>query len=465
VPAQIEKKTWLADLVEAALRGYDPASALLKLPPELRGADPDGPGLEARARMLLVRSLRRKLLEPSPGQDEDAFLGPIEGHIGLALDIALVHGAAFDMERHGAAFNVDRRRAELATLFASMTGAFDLARAADPARAAGGKPAAVRKAFVRAGAELKARGYPPGDPKQGVPLQAGVLCIQRRHLARLAISYGAAGHLDVTVARELLEQAQRDAALLVEALVAISVAPGPLDARRRRTLLAQVERLGLARDIARQARAALKAPRTATELARDVPVRLRGFLLEQLLLSELATGQASPARAQVVQAFAEEARIPPEQVTALQADAAELYAGQHRWIEPATTGAPGELDNLAEEWEEVADKMMDRVVAMVTDNLEAIVTEIKQTGELGELLAKAASGTALDTEERAKVKAQLIDLAKAVPALAIFAAPGGMLLLPLLAKLLPFSVLPSAWDRKGKARKARKPLPTEKAPS
>jgi len=34
-----------------------------------------------------------------------------------------------------------------------------------------------------------------------------------------------------------------------------------------------------------------------------------------------------------------------------------------------------------------------------------------------------------------------------VPALAIFAAPGGMLLLPLLAKLLPFSVLPSSWDK------------------
>jgi hypothetical protein len=52
------------------------------------------------------------------------------------------------------------------------------------------------------------------------------------------------------------------------------------------------------------------------------------------------------------------------------------------------------------------------------------------------------------------VKGQLVDLAKAVPALAIFAAPGGMLLLPLLAKLLPFSVLPSAWDPKVDRRAA-----------
>ena len=41
-------------------------------------------------------------------------------------------------------------------------------------------------------------------------------------------------------------------------------------------------------------------------------------------------------------------------------------------------------------------------------------------------------------------------MAKAVPALAIFAAPGGLLLLPLLAKLLPFNMLPSAWDKDGK---------------
>ncbi len=453
--ADVEKKTWLADLVEGVLRGYDPAAALLKLPPELRGADPDGPGLEARARTLLVRSLRRKRLDPPPEAGEDAFLGPVEGHVALALDIALVHGIPFDPER---------RRAELACFFAALTGAIDLARAADPRRAGGGAPAVVKKALIRAGADLKARGRPPGDPKDGLPLRAGVLCIQRRHLARLAISYHASAHLDVATTRKLLEQANGDTALLVEALAAISVAPGPLDGRRRRIFLAQVAHLRLPRDFARKARAAVKAPRQAAELARFAPVRLRAFLLEQLLLSELASAQASPARAEVLQAFAEEARIPPEQVAALQADAAELYADQQRWVDESPANPAEEWESLAEEWEEVADKMMDKVATTVTDNLEAIVTEIKQTGELGELLAKAAAGHALSSEEKAKVKAQLIDLAKAVPALAIFAAPGGMLLLPLLAKLLPFDVLPSAWGRKDKAAKPRLASRVEKTP-
>ena len=98
----------------------------------------------------------------------------------------------------------------------------------------------------------------------------------------------------------------------------------------------------------------------------------------------------------------------------------------------------------------------ERVSAAVTDNLGAVATEIRETGELGALLAKAASCLALTGEERRKVRAQLVDLAKAVPALAIFAAPGGLLLLPLLAKLLPFGLLPSAWNRE---RPAPEPPP------
>jgi hypothetical protein len=42
------------------------------------------------------------------------------------------------------------------------------------------------------------------------------------------------------------------------------------------------------------------------------------------------------------------------------------------------------------------------------------------------------------------VRLQLLDICKAIPALAIFMLPGGSLLLPLLIKLLP-DILPSAF--------------------
>jgi LETM1-like protein len=452
VAVDLEKKGWLSDVVDRALDGYDPAVAMLRLPPELRAGDPDGPSIEARARTLMVRSLRRgRLLDPPPTEAEDPFLGPIHGHVALVLDIALLHG--------GAGFDARRRRAELAALLAAMAGEIDLAVAADPGGTGGvPPPAVVSKALVRAGAALKARGHPAGDPKDGLPLRAGVLVIQRRHLARLAIGYYPAGALDVAAARRLLDQSHAESALLTEALAALASAPAPPDVHHLRIALAQVARLGVPRELARRTREAVRAPRGAAQLARAAPVRMRAFLLEQLLLSQLASAQSAPARDEFVQAFVAEAKIPADHVAALQADAADLYAEQQRWLEPGPTGTPEDWETLSEEWEEVADQMMEKVAAIITDNLEAIVSEVKKTGELGQLLAKAAAGKALTPEEKRKVKLQLIDLAKAVPALAIFAAPGGMLLLPLLAKLLPFNVLPSAWDEKARSADREKKL-------
>ncbi|HZH04717.1 MAG TPA: hypothetical protein VEY30_13105, partial [Myxococcaceae bacterium] len=72
-------------------------------------------------------------------------------------------------------------------------------------------------------------------------------------------------------------------------------------------------------------------------------------------------------------------------------------------------------------------------------------TEVLETGELSVLLSRAVRGQTLSAEERSKVRSQLLDLAKAVPAAAIFAAPGGLLLLIGLAKILPFDLLPSAF--------------------
>jgi hypothetical protein len=141
----------------------------------------------------------------------------------------------------------------------------------------------------------------------------------------------------------------------------------------------------------------------------------------------------------------------------MQVEAAAFHADHQAWFR--AFGLPEEAgwSELADEWNDFGERMVDKVATIVNENLDSIVVELRQTGELGALLAKAAAGQPLDAVERRKVKEQLIDLAKAVPALAIFAAPGGMVLLPLLAKLLPFDVLPSAFHPKSReeARKVR----------
>ena len=63
---------------------------------------------------------------------------------------------------------------------------------------------------------------------------------------------------------------------------------------------------------------------------------------------------------------------------------------------------------------------------------------------LGHILS-AADGRSLTSEEKDQVVHQLQDLAKAIPMLAVFMLPGGMLLLPLLLKVLPFDLRLSAF--------------------
>jgi len=70
--------------------------------------------------------------------------------------------------------------------------------------------------------------------------------------------------------------------------------------------------------------------------------------------------------------------------------------------------------------------------------------ELKESTELVVLLSKSTKRK-LTTEEKRKVKNQLLDIFKSIPSLAIFILPGGALLLPLCIKLLP-NLLPYAFD-------------------
>jgi len=440
VKVELSHKAWLAELVAAELDGYDPEAAWMRLPPELRDADPDGPSLEARARMLVVRSLRRRRAVEAGGAEQGAaFLAPVQGHVALLLDLALLQGGRFD---------ADRRRAELAAFFATAMGQVDLGAAA-LATGKGGSPieAAVRKAFVRAGAALFDLCYPPGDPADGIPLYAGTVAIHRRLLARIALSYHRKGRLERAGVHGYLVHAKREFRLLAEALVALAGADGPLGPGRRRVILRQGARLGFSRAAQRELRERLTAPRPARETARAAPARMRGFLLEQLLLA--SSSDTSPAREAYVAAFAEASQVGPDHLAAMLSEAADFRAAHAHWLRDFGVPEP-DLRTLAEEWEEFGDQMMQRAAGILSANLDAIVAEIRQTGELAQLLGKFSMGRALTPEEKRKVKEHLIDLAKTVPALAIFAAPGGMLLLPILAKLLPAGFWPSAFQPDGK---------------
>jgi hypothetical protein len=434
----LDTKDWLATAIDARLAEHDPAAVRGRMPRELRDADPEGPDVEARARMLVARSLRHRLLDRQARDDESA-VGTMDGHVGMILDLAALLAAPYEPAL---------RRAELATILVAGSGDLSLAMKAAPVDGKAPSPAVVRRALVKAGERLLRVHFPPGDPANGLPLYAGTVTIQRRLLARMALDYYQAGGLDADSAITDLEQARDEELLLVEALAGLAVADPLLPRPDRRVVSRQVERVGLDRERVQAARAAAASPREPEEIVADTPPRLRNFLVEQLLLAALGLPAGSTPRAEYVARFASAAEIPPERLAAMQVEAAAFHADHQEWFRAFGLPAEAEWGELADEWNDFGERMVDKVAAVVTENLDAILVEFRETGELGTLLAKAAAGQTLDGTEKRKVKEQLLDLAKAVPALAVFAAPGGMVLLPLLAKLLPFDLLPSAFDPK-----------------
>ena len=86
---------------------------------------------------------------------------------------------------------------------------------------------------------------------------------------------------------------------------------------------------------------------------------------------------------------------------------------------------------------------IDEIKELLHKNKLRLYQELSQSKEAMYLIKKSTHAN-LSEEEKLKVKIQLLDICKAIPAFAVFMLPGGALLLPLLIKLIP-DILPSAF--------------------
>lgn len=84
------------------------------------------------------------------------------------------------------------------------------------------------------------------------------------------------------------------------------------------------------------------------------------------------------------------------------------------------------------------------VTKLIRRNSKRIIKEVHQSKELMLLITKSTHSD-LSKEEQKKLQSQLIDVLKTIPSLAIFLLPGGAILLPIFAKLIP-NLLPSSFD-------------------
>ena len=90
------------------------------------------------------------------------------------------------------------------------------------------------------------------------------------------------------------------------------------------------------------------------------------------------------------------------------------------------------------------DQTSNGVQVLIKRNQKRLTKEISESKELMQLLAKSTQRD-LSSEEKKKVKKQLLDICKSIPSLTIFLLPGGGLLLPILIKFIP-QLLPSAFN-------------------
>lgn len=86
---------------------------------------------------------------------------------------------------------------------------------------------------------------------------------------------------------------------------------------------------------------------------------------------------------------------------------------------------------------------VEEIKRLLQRNKRRLYKELQQSKEAMFLIRKSTHST-LTSEEKEKIKEQLLDIFKTIPAFAIFILPGGSLLLPLVIKLIP-DILPSAF--------------------
>lgn len=352
--------------------------------------------------------------------------------------VELAHALADALDRPAA-----RRDADLAALFLAFTDQPE--EAAALAAQAAPSSAAVARAFAHAAPRLRERmELLTSDPVYGVPLHNGLTWVDAWSFGRLALAFFGSGALDPATARRRLAESARDKALLVESLVQLVWAGGEPSASVRRAMGRQIGALGLPRAAAKGLRSALQTPGRPASIAARVHSREhRRFVLAQAILASLVDGRRSKGERAFLTELARALDFGDDDVTRLELRLTRFYAEHRAFVD--TFSAP-------EAGAELADELVDDLARTVERNFDAVAQELKQTGELAELLAKAARGATLNEDERRRLRRDLLDVAKAVPSLAILAAPGGLFLLAALTRVLPFSILPSAWDGRRAAK-------------
>ncbi len=301
---------------------------------------------------------------------------------------------------------------------------------------AGLVPQRADKALSHLQREIEKRRYLRGNPIVGLLLNHAFQSVDARVLSLAALdAYGELSKKGSAAAVQRAAAAERLA--MMAAIAGLSEWREVIDPDVVRSAsLWQVKALGLPRAETSRLLEQVKSPADLSRLVTLVPPGARGRVFAHAVLAAVVDGRVSAEERQFVRSLgaalalegAHQRRIERRVVAFVRANKEELDPLRH------AAGFAAASPPIAV-----------RVARIVFENMDALWKEIRETGDLAYLLAKRAAGNRLTREENARMRDQLIDVVKAVPSLAVFTLPGGFVLLPIVLKLLPWDLRPSAF--------------------
>ena len=221
---------------------------------------------------------------------------------------------------------------------------------------------------------------------------------------------------------------------IVEAVQGLVLADGHLDTSERRLVRGLIGLGGFTRE--EEASLELAELPSVGALAREIQTPTqRVLVLRVLIAASLVDRDRSPAEDDFVDTLAEAFGVSAQEVARL-----HLEVGANVDARPDLSSSLSRSATL----KRVNRSTQRYLERLVKQNMRALVTEAREMGDLVHLLSKKTRESLTDEEQR-RMETQLKDLLRAIPSLAIFAAPGGALLLPILARILPFKLLPDAF--------------------
>jgi tellurite resistance protein len=444
---------WLGSLLDHYLERYEAAEALARID-ALRGAHPDllldtladrlaqerlgEVGLRIGTGLLLPTLRERTQRYSALPETQLEAVGLLSLTWDLLQDVALLARDAADTAE---------RRMQLLTLMALGREDYTLAREIHARRH---ESAPRLRAFEEA---LEQQVAPKGRLEGLRPTSTGIglLYLHSRVQARIAARYYDAVEIEehgIALLHHLSRQEKLD---LVRIMIALAWVDGVITPEERQLITQQIEWAGLEPSAVLELELRLQRSFSLGELSLSpMDKGARQFVLEQAVLVTLVDDDQADSELAALEELATRLGGNRRELERALVRVTAFYLRNREAIR--AVGAASSLGRLHR-------LLLERAQAAVRDNVKAILQEIRETGELAVLLG-AASRRPLSKAEARKVKTQLTDIAKTVPALAIFAIPGGSFLLPVLIKALPFNVLPSAFAADD-SEAGRAPLPRQ----